>query len=190
MFGTGWPSNGGGRLVGSLSGLPYALAEAEQNFLVPAQTQALIWGDLVPQMILSAKIPRWWKVTPAQMHWVALHMRYGADAAGRIGARRRRCGREVLETLAAQARAGAHARRSAGLLESGDVKAAVERVTPSELFVLGREMAADGAGDGPVPGRDEAAGRGSARGGQLRGHLARLRHAQADAGQFLPVRNC
>ena len=35
LFGTGWPSNGGGRLVGSLSGLPYALAEAEQNFLVP-----------------------------------------------------------------------------------------------------------------------------------------------------------
>ena len=51
---------------GSLSGLPYALAEAEQNFLVPTQTQALIWGDLVPQMILSAKIPRWWNVTPGR----------------------------------------------------------------------------------------------------------------------------
>ena len=63
-YGTGWPSNAGGRLVGSLSTLPYALAEAEQNFLIPAQTQALIWGDLVPQMILSAKIPRWWNVTP------------------------------------------------------------------------------------------------------------------------------
>ena len=79
LFGTGWPSNAGGRLVGSLSGLPYALAEAEQNFLIPAQTQALIWGDLVPQMILSAKIPRWWNVTPAQMHWVGLHMRYGRE---------------------------------------------------------------------------------------------------------------
>ena len=64
LYGTGWPSNGGGRLVGSLSSLPYALAEAEQNFLIPTQTQALIWGDLVPQMILSAKIPRFWGVTP------------------------------------------------------------------------------------------------------------------------------
>ena len=73
-LGTGWPSNGGGRLVGSLVNLPYALAEAEQNFLIPSQTQALIWGDLVPQMLLSAKLPRWWKVTPAQMHWVNLHM--------------------------------------------------------------------------------------------------------------------
>ena len=61
------------------SGLPYALAEAEQNFLIPAQTQALIWGDLVPQMILSAKIPRWWNVTPAQVHWVGLHLRYGSE---------------------------------------------------------------------------------------------------------------
>jgi hypothetical protein len=48
----------GGRLVGSLSGLPYALAEAEQNFLVPTQTQALIWGDLVPQMMLTARALR------------------------------------------------------------------------------------------------------------------------------------
>jgi hypothetical protein len=53
MYGTGWPSNAGGRLVGSLAGLPYALAEAEQNFLVPTHTQALIWGDLVPQMMLT-----------------------------------------------------------------------------------------------------------------------------------------
>ncbi len=79
IYGTGWPSNGGGRLVGSLSTLPYALAEAEQNFLIPTQTQALIWGDLVPQMILSAKIPRWWNVTPAQVHWVGLHLRYGRE---------------------------------------------------------------------------------------------------------------
>ena len=108
LYGTGWPSNGGGRLVGSLSALPYALAEAEQNFLIPAQTQALIWGDLVPQMILSAKIPRWWNVTPAQMHWVGLHMRYGrellAEAALDPRAARRRSG------VARHARrAGAHA---------------------------------------------------------------------------------
>ena len=63
-------------LTGSLAGLPYALAEAEQNFLIPTREQALIWGDLVPQMILSATIPRWWSVTPLQLHWVGLHMDY------------------------------------------------------------------------------------------------------------------
>ena len=72
VFGTGWPANAGGRLVGSLASLPYALAEAEQNFLIPTREQALIWGDLVPQMILSAVIPRWWNVTPLQLHWVGV----------------------------------------------------------------------------------------------------------------------
>ncbi len=72
LFGSGWPANAGGRLVGSLVNLPYALAEAEQNFMIPTREQALIWGDLVPQMILSAVIPRWWDVSPAQLHWVGL----------------------------------------------------------------------------------------------------------------------
>ena len=76
MYGSGWPSNAGGRLIGSLSALPYALAEAEKDFLVPSQTQALIWGDLVPQMILSATVPRYWDVTPAQMRWVSATMRH------------------------------------------------------------------------------------------------------------------
>jgi hypothetical protein len=140
VFGTGWPSNGGGRLVGSMAGLPYALAEAEQNFLVPQQTQALIWGDLVPQMIESAVIPRWWKVTPSQMHWVALHLRYGESllAEAALNPKTREAVLEILSRQAAPARLA----RVERLLESGDVKAAVDRVTPSELFVLARHMAA------------------------------------------------
>ena len=148
LFGTGWPSNGGGRLVGSLAGLPYALAEAEQNFLVPTQTQALIWGDLVPQMILSAKIPRWWKVTPSQMHWVALHLRYAqtllANSALDPALRS-----EVLDVLSTQA-VPARTQQVAALLEAGEVRAAVDRVTPSELFLLGREMTARAKGDAPA----------------------------------------
>jgi len=138
LFGTGWPSNGGGRLVGSLAGLPYSLAEAEQNFLVPAQTQALIWGDLVPQMILSAKIPRWWSVTPAQMHWVGLHMRYARSllAEGTIDPDRRAA---VIRSLGSQA-PPARAMYVGRLLESGDVKSALDRVTPSELFLLASDM--------------------------------------------------
>src|SRR4030095_846096 len=98
VFGSGWPSSAGGRLVGSLAGLPYALAEAEQNFLIPTREQALIWGDLVPQLILSAKVPRYWHVTPAQLHWVNLHMRQGETLVAEAGlnAARRT---EVLEHL-------------------------------------------------------------------------------------------
>jgi hypothetical protein len=140
MYGTGWPSNGGGRLVGSLSSLPYALAEAEQNFLVPAQTQALIWGDLVPQMMLSAKIPRWWHVSPAQLHWVALHIRYGREllAEAALDPELRK---EVTASLGLQA-APARTRAVATLLDQGAVKEAAERVTPSELYLLARELGA------------------------------------------------
>jgi hypothetical protein len=137
-FGTGWPSNAGGRLVGSLSTLPYALAEAEQNFLVPSQTQALIWGDLVPQMILSAKIPRWWNVTPSQVHWVGLHFRYGREAIA-SSAFDPELRKEVVESLwkyAPPARTSAVAR----LLDQGDVNGALDRVTPSELFSVARDL--------------------------------------------------
>jgi hypothetical protein len=138
LYGTGWPSNGGGRLVGSLASLPYALAEAEQNFLVPTQTQALIWGDLVPQMILSAKIPRWWHVSAAQLHWVGLHVRYGREllAEAALDPALRQEVAATLSTLAAPART----RHVASLLEQGMVKEAADRVTPSELFLLAREI--------------------------------------------------
>ncbi|MDQ6700537.1 MAG: hypothetical protein M3Z36_10175, partial [Acidobacteriota bacterium] len=138
LFGTGWPSNGGGRLIGSMAGLPYALAEAEQNFLVPTQTQALIWGDLVPQMVLSAKIPRWWNVTPAQIHWVGLHMRYAESLlAGAVMNPDLR--NQVIETLGHQA-VPARTLLAARDIDAGDVRGAIAKLTPSELYVLTSEM--------------------------------------------------
>ncbi|MEO8593870.1 MAG: hypothetical protein ABI759_11160 [Candidatus Solibacter sp.] len=141
IYGTGWPSNGGGRLVGSLSSLAYALAEAEQNFLVPTQTQALIWGDLVPQMMLSAKIPRYWQVTQAQLHWVALHLRYGREllAEAALDSDLRPHVMTSLGMLAAPART----RQVARLLEGGEVREAMDRVTPSELYLIARNAAAE-----------------------------------------------
>jgi hypothetical protein len=145
VYGTGWPSNAGGRLVGSLATLPYALAEAEQNFLIPTQTQALIWGDLVPQMILSAKTARWWNVTPSQIHWVGLHLRYGrellAEAASDAEVRA-----QVLESLS-KAASPARTEDIRKLLMEGNASGALDRVTPSELFVLARDMAPRRTGD-------------------------------------------
>ena len=138
VFGTGWPSSAGGRLVGSLAGLPYALAESEQNFLIPTREQALIWGDLVPQMILSAKIPRFWNVTSGQMHWVALHLRAGegflAEAA--IDEKRREQVMSALEHQAAPARA----REVGQLLFGAQIRGALDLVTPSELFAIARQV--------------------------------------------------
>ncbi|HYO81195.1 MAG TPA: hypothetical protein VES20_07330 [Bryobacteraceae bacterium] len=134
VLGSGWPSSAGGRLVGSLSGLPYALAEAEQNFLIPSREQALIWGDLVPQMILMAKVPRWWNVTPAQTQWISLHLNHAetlvAEASFNVERRR-----EFLALLSRHA-PPARVRKVSDLLETGMVPEAVETVTPSEMYMV------------------------------------------------------
>lgn len=147
LFGTGWPSNGGGRLLGSLSGLAYALAEAEQNFLVPTQTQALIWGDLVPQIMLSAKVPRFWQVSASDQHWLALHLRYAEEllAGAALDPANRR---NVVDKLSIQVSPNRR-HRLARLLENARVREAIDTLTPSELYVLAME-AMPGQSDGPV----------------------------------------
>ncbi len=148
VFGTGWPANAGGRLVGSLSALPYALAEAEQNFLIPSREQALIWGDLVPQLLVSATVPRWWNVTPAQLHWVNLHMAYGesivAQAALNPDLRKNLVAR--LEERAAPGRV----RRVELMLAGGDVRSALENIMPAELFWIAAEDAKSPGAEGPL----------------------------------------
>ncbi|HLH40330.1 MAG TPA: hypothetical protein VKX39_14365 [Bryobacteraceae bacterium] len=138
VFGTGWPANAGGRLIGSLASLPYALAEAEQNFLIPSREQALIWGDLVPQMILCAVIPRWWNVTPVQLHWVGLHMAYAETllAESALDPRRRSEVIAAIEPYAAPARVETIER----LLAAGDVKGALDNVVPAEMYWLAADM--------------------------------------------------
>ncbi len=137
--GSGWPSNAGGRLAGSLASLPYALAEAEQNFLIPSHEQALIWGDLVPQIMLSAIVPRWWNVTPVQIHWVGVHMAYGESLLGQaaLNADRRRQVLAALDPYLAPGRL----RKIEDLLESGEPRLALENVLPSEMYLLARALA-------------------------------------------------
>jgi len=138
--GAGWPSNAGGRLAGSLASLPYALAEAEQNFLIPSREQALIWGDLVPQIMLTAIVPRWWNVSPVQTHWVGVHMAYGESLLGQsaLNAERRRQVIAALEPYIAPGRL----RLVEELLQSGEPWIAVENVLPSEMYLLARSQAA------------------------------------------------
>ena len=141
VLGMGWPSSAGGRLVGSLSNLPYALAEAEQNFLIPTREQALIWGDLVPQLLVSARLPRFWRVTPLQLHYVGLHLRLGETVlveAALQPALRERAMRE-LERLAPPARVELVSR----LLAAGRPSEAFELIMPSELYFLGARAVAE-----------------------------------------------
>jgi hypothetical protein len=139
VHGTGWPESAGGRLTGSLMNLPYALAEAEQNFLIPSKEQALIWGDLVPQMLVTAVIPRWWNVSSLQLHWVDMHMAYAeslfADAA--MSTSRRTQVEAALERYESPGRL----RKVDQLLASGEVHGALERVPPSEMYLVADALA-------------------------------------------------
>jgi len=149
VLGSGWPSSSGGKLVGSLVGLPYALAMAEQNFLIPSREQALIWGDLVPQLLVTATIPRWWNVTPAQLHWVALHMDYAETllAESALNAGRRQVVLDAIAQYAMPARVA----QIRELLEQGRVNAALELVMPSESFAVARDLEmADSSGSSIV----------------------------------------
>jgi hypothetical protein len=85
VAGSGWPESAGGRLLGSLVSLPYAIAESEQNFLTPRREQALIWADLVPQMIVDVTVNRWRNVKPGQLRWVALHIERGRTLLAAAG---------------------------------------------------------------------------------------------------------
>ncbi len=79
LLGQGTPAGGGAHFVGSLADLPFALAELEQDFLSPDSVQALIWKELTPEVLASSILPRWWNVTPLEMHAVALYQRSGEE---------------------------------------------------------------------------------------------------------------
>ena len=77
VFGRGWTQGSGAYLAGSLADLPYVLADVEQDFIVPENVQALIWSDLVPTLLESSVLPRWWGVTRNELHAVTLYQRFG-----------------------------------------------------------------------------------------------------------------
>jgi hypothetical protein len=79
LFGAGSPAGGGARLVGSLADLPYVLADAEQDFIAPENVQALIWRQVVPGLLTSAVVPRWWGISQTELHAVALYQVAGEE---------------------------------------------------------------------------------------------------------------
>jgi hypothetical protein len=79
LLGVGTPAGGGAYLMGSLSDLPHALAMAEQEFIAPENVQALIWQELVPDLLVSAVVPRWWNISPSELHAVTLYQKSGEE---------------------------------------------------------------------------------------------------------------
>lgn len=134
MQSTGWPSSGGGRLMGSLVSLPYGLASAEQNFMIPSERQALIWQDLAPQMLLGATLPRWWGVRPADLHYVGLHLRLARSLLAQAA-----FDGDLAGPVFAQLGSRVEPSRIWKIEDSfrrGRVREGIEIVTPAELFNL------------------------------------------------------
>ena len=79
LIGVGATAGGGAYLMGSLADLPYALASTEEDFIAPRNVQALIWKEVVPDLIVDAVLPRWWTVSRDEMHAAALYQRAGEE---------------------------------------------------------------------------------------------------------------
>ena len=134
LVATGWPNSGGGRLMGSLSGLAFALAQAEQNFLVPTERQALIWQDLAPQILIGATVPRWWNLKPADQHFVGLHLRWGEEllAGAALDESAWKSVRAILADIVSPARLW----RVKNYFSRGRVGEGIAELTPAEVYHL------------------------------------------------------
>jgi hypothetical protein len=79
LLGAGVSAGGGGYLMGSLADLSYSLATAEEDLIAPEKIQALMWKELAPELLSDAALTRWWKVTPNELHAVALYQKSGEE---------------------------------------------------------------------------------------------------------------
>jgi len=138
LIGRGDTSGGGVRLTGGLSGLPHALAQVEQEFLVPKNVQSLIWEDLVPSLVDSAVVSRWWQVTPRELHAVALYQQLGEDLL--TGAGQESSLREKVMGILADHMLSRRLAELEKTLDTGHPEQAISRITPAETFCLALEF--------------------------------------------------
>jgi len=138
LFGQGAPAGGGARFVGSLADLPYALSEAEQDFISPENVQALIWREAVPGLLASAILPRWWNVSGSELHAVALYQLAGEELLSASASNAELRGRVmgILSDRITPARAS----RLEEALQAESVAEAISQTTPADSFYLTAEF--------------------------------------------------
>ena len=141
LSGRGWSASGGGHLAGSLAELPYVLAQVEEDFIVPAHLQALIWEDLVPTILTNATLPRWWNVSPEELHAVALYQKTGEElltAAAKDAELRTKVMGILDDSMLPQTAAEVE-----DALAAGRVQDALAETTPEATFGLAAEFRRD-----------------------------------------------
>ncbi len=139
LLGAGTPAGGGAYLMGSLTDLSYALATTEQDFIAPENIQALVWKELVPDLIVSATLPRWWTVSPNELHAVALYQRAGEElltAAENDAAVRE----QVISILSDRMAPRRLEQMEEALAQSEAASTMMPRMMPAETFYLAAEF--------------------------------------------------
>jgi hypothetical protein len=139
LVGIGATAGGGAYLLGSLADLPYALASTEEDFIVPKNIQALIWKEIVPDLLVSATLPRWWNVNQNELHVAALYQRAGEEllstAASNADLREK-----VIGILADRMTPGRVERTAKALLGPEGTTTVIGQTPPADVFYLAMEF--------------------------------------------------
>jgi len=153
LLGVGTPAGGGAYLMGSLTDLSYALASTEQDFIAPENVQALIWKELVPDLLVSATLPRWWSVSPNELHAVALYQRSGEEFLS-ASVKDPQLRAKVISILSDRMTPQRLERAEHGMLREEDLAAMLPRMMPADTFYLTAEFRrrypGEAAGSGPA----------------------------------------
>lgn len=138
LINLGVTAGGGTHLAGSLADLPYVLALVEQDFIVPEHVQSLIWQDLVPSLLTSAVVARWWGVSQNELHAVALYQRAGEElltAAVKDTELRQRVTGLLSDRMSPQ-----RSEQLENALRSGQTEQVMEAIMPAETFSLASDF--------------------------------------------------
>jgi len=138
LVGIGVTAGGGAYLLGSLADLPYALASVEQDFIAPAKVQALIWKEIVPEFLVDSVLPRWWGVSPDEMHAATLYQRAGEELLI-SSASNPHLKEQVLGILADHMSPARIETTALALERTETAKAFLSQVLPTETFFLATE---------------------------------------------------
>jgi hypothetical protein len=138
LLGQGTPAGGGAHFVGSLADLPYALADLEQDFIVPDSVQALIWKELTPELMTGAILPRWWNVSPLELHAIALYQRTGEELLA-ASAKDEALRGKVLAILSSRWLPSQSRQVEEGL-RAGRVSEVLSQMMPADNFYLAAEF--------------------------------------------------
>jgi hypothetical protein len=139
LLGVGTPAGGGAYLMGSLTDLSYALAMTEEDFIAPENVQALIWKELVPDLLVSATLPRWWSVSPNELHAVALYQRAGEELLT-ASEKNPQLRAKVISVLSDRMTPQRLERTEQALAHDEDMAEILPRLMPADTFSLAAEF--------------------------------------------------